>query len=284
MGQLRPFTGGINAFGSSYYIHYHQENIGYANGATKAPNIVGIFTAQRQQAAQAGVEAYRQLLLPNISSDSQELLNELFANEDAMSEFDKQIKEQIQENLSNDNRVQELMSLQRQLFNPKSSFINSFQNAGAQIKSFDELLETLAKAADLLETKEGAALAGILRGATSGASRAPSIKIMGLKLQKALDTFIKQNNGNVFSQNQAKKAAEEINKLASVMVSKTTKSGTSYSKGAIQHLVDNIFNVGFAEGLVAVATKIGNKAINDSFLELTGSKTHNLFVFEPGQG
>ena len=283
MEQLRPFTGGINAFGGSYYIHYHQENIGYANGASKAPNIVSTFAMQKQQAAQAGIEAYKKLLLPNISSDSQDLLNELFMDDDMMSEFDKQIKEQIQNNLTKDNRVEQLMGLQRNLFNPKSSFINSFQNAGAQIKSFDELLDTLAKAADLLETKEGAALAAILRGTTSGVSNAPSIRVMGLKLQKALDNFIAQNNGKIFSQEQARKAAEEINKLASAMVSKTTKSGTSYSKGAIQHLVDNIFNVGFAEGLVAVASKLGNKAINDSFLELTGSKSHNLFIFEPGQ-
>ena len=99
--ELRPYTGGIFRYDNFYYIHFHQQNIGYADGRTSVPDITSIFASQKQQAYATSLEAYKSLFIPNISNASQELLNEVFNNNKNLAEMDDQIRQQIQNNISN---------------------------------------------------------------------------------------------------------------------------------------------------------------------------------------
>lgn len=282
---LRPYTGGIFRYDNFYYIHFHQQNIGYADGRTSVPDITSIFTSQKQQAYATSLEAYKSLFIPNISNASQELLNEVFNNDKNLAEMDDQIRQQIQNNISNNmGKLEGLMSLQRGLYNTKDSFINTFSRAGQQIASYDQLLETIAQATELLGTKTGAGLAVAIRAAKSSQGNAQNIRVMGTQLQKSLDEFLRNNNGNSVEEKQIQQAVATINSLAAAMTSKETGRGTSLTKNNLSRLIDAIFNTGLAEGMYGLAATLAYENINDSFLSLTGKAQHELFVYKPNEG
>ena len=283
-GTLNAFQKGIKYFDPSYYIHYHQENIGLADGNGKIPNIITIFKQAHQRASQDALNSYKELLKPNISSNSYELLNEIFNDKNILTELDEEVRIQLQNKLGDNHRLQNLMKIEREIFDPRDGFIKSFQNSGQQISSFNTLLQKLADAARLLKTKEGANLAAAILTAQSSSEKGQTIKSMGLKLQNAINDFIKNNNGATFSQQAAVKAANTINNLASAMITKETKSGSSYSSSSINRLISRIFDTGFAESIAAMSANLARTTIDQACISLTGDDPHNLFKYIPGEG
>lgn len=277
------FQKGIKYFDPSYYIHYHQENIGLADGRGKVPDIITIFKQTHQKASQEAINSYKELLKPNISSNSYELLNEVFNDKDILTELDEEVRTQLQNKIADNHRLQNLMKIEREIFNPKNGFIQSFQNSGQQISSFNTLLEKLADAARLLKTKEGADLAGAILTAQSTSNRGQTVKTMGLKLQEAMNYFIQANNGKTFSQQAAIKAANTINNLASAMITKETKGGSSYSSSSINKLISRIFDTGFAESIAAMSANLARTNIDQALISLTGENPYNLYKYTPGE-
>lgn len=278
------FKGGIFAFGNLYYIHYHQQNIGYADGRNTAPNITSIFKSQKDDAYWQSLHAYKSLFQANLSNASGILLSEIF-NTETLAQIDNELRKRIQTNIENNmGTLSSLMEKQRSIFNGKKAFINTFQQAGQQIKSFDNLLETLAEAVELVQSPLGGQLASAIRLAQTQTGGAQNVKTMGIQLQNALNNFLRPAEGQIVTDQQMVKAVETINNLAKAMTSKETKSGTTLTKANLTKLIDAIFNTGLAEGCLGIAATLATNAVDDSIVSLTGQDTHSLFTFKKGEG
>ena len=284
MPTSRPFKGGIFAFGNVYYIHFHQQNIGYADGRNTVPNITSIFKSQKDDAYIQSLKAYKSLFKANLSDASGILLNEIF-NTETLAQIDDELRKRIQINIeSNMGTLSSLMEKQRSIFKGKNAFINTFQQAGQQIKSFDNLLEILAEAVTLVQSPLGGQLASAIRQAQTKIGGAQNVRIMGIQLQNALNNFLNSADGQVVTDQQMIKAVETINNLAKAMTSKETKSGTTLTKANLTKLIDAIFNTGLAEGCLAMAATLANNSAEKAMVSLTGQDSHVLCTYKRDEG
>ena len=260
----RGYTGPIIAF-NGYYIHYHQKNIGKANNSS-IPNIVEIFNSHREDVLTASKNTYRKMFKSNvISASSMELLGEVFSDDNTFSELDKQMTKQVQAMIDT-KKLEKLMAIQRKTVENKDFSILLSKKNSEKFAALDKLLTQLYKCCKILND-DGGQLAAILATTIRGKKTKNTLT----NLQRALNNFIKNNNGETIDEQRAVAAAEAINVLALNLIEGKTRSGTTLTVNSVKDTVDYIFNTGFAEGVASILNDTIDKSIKKAVkTSLTG--------------
>lgn len=263
------YTGSIIAF-NGYYIHYHQENIGKADGHS-VPDIVSTFQSHRTDVLTQSKETYKKLFKESIlKGSSRKLLNEAFSKEDVLTEIDRQMTKQMQELIATD-KLQLLMEKQRSLYQGKQGNINfvNLLSSGSkeQIEELDKLISVLIECCKILNSTDGSQLAIELIN-----FRKSNFDLQ--RLQQALDDFTKENDNELISidRQRAISAAQSINALARGLIAGKTSKGKELTTQGAQKMVDAIFNTGFGEAVASMIDETANAPINRGLIELTGKK------------
>lgn len=258
--------------GGDIYVHLHVGNIGKAMNGSPIPSgqVANIFRERKNQALQASKTQFKNLFKNSLNKESAELLNEVFNNDDLMSNLQNEMAAKFQQSLAID-KMQALMSIQRSGIATGKFAQSLLSNSKQSIQSFDILLNSLASAASLLNTDSGARLAALL----SHQHHATNTQQFGDFLLQALLIFEKQNQKVFLSEleiQQADQIIENIKALGRALQTGKTGSKESLTKGAIIKMVENIFNTGFAESISAMLVNTACLSIDETLASLTGSK------------
>lgn len=277
-----------------YYIHHHQKNIGRANGQnTDSNSITNILQSQKQQALASSKYNYKQLLQSQLDGDSMILLNTLYNEDKFISTLDKGLKESIQQGLDKNLKQVKLMELYRGQL-AKNSFSKAFDNAATRVADFNKLLESLAEASQLIESQDGANLALALLAQRKSSEGGASISSLGQRLEQALNSFTRNNDGSAFQQEQLSRAVQYMNYLAQGLKTGAFATSKDKDKGLTEKNVStsigHIFNLGFAEGIVNISDKMAISALDNTFKTIftgegqifKGANPVASITYEPG--
>ena len=261
--------------GGNIYVHLHVRNIGRAmNGPSVAPSqVASIFKERKNQALNATKKQFRTLFKNSLDTESVELLNQVFNNDDLMTELQRQIGEKLQKALSVD-KMQALMAIQKSGIATDNFAQTILEQSEESIKNFDILLNSLAQAASLLDTKSGARLAVLLSHQHKINNRIQ----LGRFLSKALSDFEKENQKVLMTDleiQQADQIAGTIKSLAKALQTGKIKKGKgdTIGKAAVRRMIESIFNTGFAESISAILKNTTFVSLGQAFqATLTGSK------------
>lgn len=267
------YSGPISRKGG-YYIHYHQENIGKAEN-NSVPDIINVFKSQKQKALQESKNAYKYMFKKNLlNSSSIELLNEIFSDDNMMTELNNQMQKALEESIRVD-KLQQLMAAQRGVTEGSGAFAKVYNKTGEdRIKAFSDLLETLSNCCKLLDSEQGSAIAVNLLNIKGSLSKTISNVNIGKKLQKAVKDFATTNEGATIDEQRVAAAAQSINAFANLLITKKTQKGEGLTSGSIQRMINHIFSDGFAEGVSSILNNTVDMNIDNAILSLEGRTTY----------
>lgn len=273
------YSGPISRKGG-YYIHYHQENIGRAENHS-VPDIINVFKSQKQQALQDSKNAYRHMFKRNtLGASSMTLLNEVFNDDDMMTELNNQMSKALEESIRTD-KIESLISMQRNVAEGKHAFSKIYNKSGEdRIKAFSDLLEVFSKCCNLLDSEQGSALAVNLLDVKNSLSKTISNVNIGKKLQKAVKDFAEISEGATIDEQRAAAAAQSINSFASLLITKETSRKTSVTSKTMQSMINHIFSDGFAEGVSSILANVANMNIDKTLLSLEGKTSQKGVIIK----
>lgn len=258
--------------GGNIYVHLHVKNIGRAMGGDSVDpsSVASIFRERKKQALEASKTQFKTLFKNSLDNKSVELLNQVFNNDDLMTELQKEMGKKFQQALSVD-KMQSLMDIQRSVATGKLA-ASILANSQRSIKDFDTLLQSLSRAAELLGTESGARLAILL----SHQHKIGNSQQLGDFLLNALSTFEKQNQKILLTDlelQQADQVVSNIRALANALSTGVTAGNKKLTQSAMVKMVENIFNTGFAESISAMLKNTAYVALDQTFkAALTGSE------------
>ena len=258
--------------GGNIYVHLHVKNIGRAmEGDSISPSsVASIFRERKRQALDASKNQYKVLFKNSLDKKSAELLNQVFNNDDLMTQLQEEMGKKFQQALSVD-KMQSLMNIQRSIAN--KNFANMIlNNSKKSIENFDILLKSLSDAAKLLDTESGARLAALL----SHQHKINNSQQLGSFLLNALSTFEKENQKILLSGleiQQADQIVSNIKALANALATNKISNSKSLTQSAIVKMIENIFNTGFAESISAILKNTAYVTLDQKFkASLTGNQ------------
>lgn len=275
----RYYSGSYNyGSGGDIYVHLHVNNIGRAmQGQPVNPDdVANIFRQRKQQALQASKFQFKTLFKNSLDNNSQQLLNQVFNNDDLMTQLQQQMGKKFQQALAVD-KMRKLMELQRSGITTQNFAKELISNSEQSLKNFNDLLMALEEAVKLLNMDTGA-LGAIFADRKNFHSTSASD--MGMYLSNALDSYIKNNNKKLMTNLEIQQAEEIINRirpLANVLKKIKTDIGSGKEKskkaGAIKKITQDIFNTGFAESISAMLKQTAYVEIDKTFKSsLTGAE------------
>lgn len=268
---------------AAYYIHYHQENIGKANNTETVPNIVNSFKAQKKAAYEESKSAYKRMFKDNLSDNSKELLDELFSDDNLMTEVNKEMEKSLEAALDTD-KLQSLMAQQRTLINEQTVFSKIMGRDTVQrVQGFSDLIEGLANACILLESEEGAYVAAQLLKVKDSITRKTTRAAAGKKIQNAIKRFAINNNGATVDERRMIHAANAINALANQLITGKTKKGDSITAKSLKRVIDNVFSLGFSEAVATFVNNTAEIAVDQTLMRLAGKDTTKALTYDKGQ-
>lgn len=264
-------------YGNYYYIHLHKQNIGRMAGGPRQTDasIASIFGSYKRATAKALKNQYigyvkgsinqanNQPIKPGVQAILDETLN---VNNNSVDQILTRLHSALQTGFEAQFDNKAVLSAMRKHAGihwslkdniPAQELDKIFQSNGENgdpiqgFKFLDEILKTLEFTCKLLNTNQGSDLAVILSNQINNYS---STKELGINLQKALNNFIKDNNGaKINKQNltEGMIAAELLNNFAITLKNNQTKSGqknnTLLSVRALQSLFQNNIFPGLLE-------------------------------------
>lgn len=263
--------------GGNIYVHLHVANIGRAMGGSPVPpsEVADIFRQRKKQALQASKKQFKTLFINSLNKDGAILLQEVFNNDDLMSELQRQIGSKFEQALAVD-KMQKLMEIERSGIATDHFAQTILKNSTQSIRSFDILLNSLSQACKLLGTESGATFAAIL----SHGHNVTSTSEMGIFLLKALKQFQKKSNKELMTDlqiQQGQQIVESINALGRALKKGKTSSGDKLGKAGVRRMIQSIFNTGFAESISAIIKDTAYVLIDDSLkASLTGASVAEI--------
>lgn len=266
-----------------YYIHKHLQDLGRAAGGQRLADadLYARFQAHKEQAIAASKTQYKDLMKNSMTPESIQLINAAFEEDGSsiMLEINKQMEERLKESL-NINKMQELMEIQKKAVSDSIGANLLGGDSKNAITAFDNLLDGLAKAMQLLNSPQADDIANAFL-AQKGYQRNVGIEKMGARLQKALSIYTKSANGNTIEMQRVDQAVQNINALATAFTSGKTTSGKDITADSIKNMIDNIFSTGFAEGIASMIDNSAQLTVNQSLIRLTGSDTTQIQITDP---
>lgn len=205
-------------YGGGYYIHLHQKNIGrlkspgYSDSQVSISTIAKDFADQKKNAQQAIQTQYKELFLANVVSQKDySAINALLNKDnDNLDKINEALKKYFQEGL-NSNIIQKLIQKQQNIVWDETEMTKALQEGGESMKSFDSLLDNLAKAVKILD-KNGKDIALILINAKNTQTT--------VEMGEYLYTALKEAERKIFGTETDPKTKKEVVKEA-VTINKT---------------------------------------------------------------
>lgn len=271
---------------TNYYIHKHLQNIGRAaeGKALDDAELYARFAAHKEQALAASKTQYMNLMRNSMTPESMQLLNAAFEENGAsiMSEINNQMSSALRESLSID-KLQQLMEIQKKTASNSIGKTLKDGKGTAAAKAFDDLLEALAKAMQLIGGPQSDDIANALLAQRygEGVKINPGIKRMGSRLLKALSVYSKAADMTTIETQRIDQAVQTINSLAVALGKEKTSEGKDITANAIKNMIDNIFNTGFAEGVASMIDNSAQLAVNQSLIRLTGTDKTKIQITDP---
>ena len=260
--------------GGSIYVHLHVKNIGRAMGgnAISPGQVISVFRSYKKQALDASKTQFKTLFEGSLDEKSAMLLNEVFNDDDLMTELQKEVGEKLQEALAVD-KMRALMEIQKSGIATDKFAQTILKKSKDSIQNFNILLNSLAQAASLLGTESGARLAALLSHENTVNNR----KQLGVFLLRALETFQKQNQKVFMTELEIQQAEQIIGNIRSLARSlktgKLANDKDTLTKSAIRRMIQSIFNTGFAESISAIIKETAYVSLDESFKALLSGGT-----------
>lgn len=261
--------------GGNIYVHLHVANIGHAMGGQPVPpsEVADIFKQRKKQALQASKKQFKTLFMNSLNKNGAALLQEVFNNDDLITELQRQIGSKFEQTLATD-KMQKLMEIERSgvATNHFAQAILGNSEVKQPIKIFNTLLESLSQACDLLKNNFGGAFAAIL---DQGIGTIRTSSQMGEFLLNAINQFQRNNNKKLMTRLQIQQGNQimgTINALGNALSTGLTGGGNKLTKDAIRKMIQSIFNTGFAESISAIIKATAYVSMDNTFkASLTGS-------------
>lgn len=262
-----------NAYTGSYnynnteniYVHLHSNNIGKAAGKSGiTPNEISqVFQDQRNKAIDASQRQFKDLFFESLDEDSRKLLEAAFeSGQTNMTDVQREIGRQLQEAL-NIQKLQNLMDLETKRYNI-NDLAQRIINENS-LEAYNELINLLQDAVDLITSKEGSLLAvGLLRPKNVNGSY--SFRGKRSKLLRALEEFKNQNNGKEILDQDIKRINAIIGFINSLAEKLAETSGRNRRDGynsadTLKSAIENVFSSGFAEVLAGEIKRTSENTI-----------------------
>lgn len=275
----RPYTGPMQ-WGpekSLYYIHIHQQNIGKAENGNYRKLATELRT-QKKQALTASKKYYKTLFTNSLSSKAKTLLGEALEEDSVMTELDNQLTKALKDFIDSP-KLHALLSTQVEVAN-KNLALDIAKRGKPAITAYNELLETLAKCCELINSKEGAALGALLLSERheTGGDRFLAVSA-GKSLRRALTQFRIENEKKTVEQKALDHVAKKINEFANHLIEHRKQNNKKLTEKGVQGVIDKIiFSQGFAEALTGIAKKTALKAVNKMEVDYIGDNRGKVML------
>lgn len=263
--------------GGNIYVHLHVKNIGRAMGGIPITptEVASIFQDRKKQALDASKKQFKTLFFNSLNEDSKKLLNQVFNNDNLMTDLQNELGKKVEDALAVDKMIQ-LMEIERSGIATDNFAKTILSNSQDSIKNFNILLNSLEEACKLLGTESGSSFAAILSHSTN----VKNTKDMGSFLLQAIDQFKKANNKKLMSElqiQQGQQIIESINALGRALKTGRTSGGDTLGRSAIRRMIESIFNTGFAESISAIIKQTTFVSLDKNFkAALTGATTAQI--------
>lgn len=276
---FKPYTGNPVFEGADFYIHKRKRDIGKAagNAAMSDKDISREFSRQKEQAGEASKTYYKELFLENldVKDDGLLILNEAFEEDtnSIIQEIDKQLKEKLQSAI-NKKDLEKLMQYYKDSSEISKDLLLESRKATA---AFNQLLQNLADASNLINGPYGKALGAFLVYYKENGRKKMSLSQMGQTLTDAITSFMYLNP--IISLEESK-IIDVINAIQTLgknfTVGKTSNQKADIVESNITNVVDSVFQKGFSEVIGSQLNSVAGLAINEELAKIKGSETTQI--------
>lgn len=269
------------------YIHQHSYCIGNAmkGSAESDSSLSKVFASQKTAASNAVKKFYTKLYIDNLSLSEQELalLSSAFevSSEELIKMIDKAVKDKMGDLMSKENLENLLEQQKNAVKNAKDMFSG---DAKKQLKAFNDMLDAISKASELVTSKHSTALAQLL--ANLKYKRFIGLSQMGGKLENAIDTFVKTNKITKADDEQMFKVVSALKTFANTLSTGVTKGNKKnlLTQDNIVKVIDSLFSPAFSESIASVLKGVEEHAAIDTLkASLTGTDSpHGILTDHRG--
>ena len=259
------------------YIHLQKEHIGALYGYGNWDNLSSILSESRNKGR--ALNNYRNFFASSLSKESRNMFRNL-SNMDKdkfIADANAAMKE-VLEKRTHTNMYKELYEIKQNMVSA-TSVAQKLQNGKDALLECDNLLTPLSEAVRLIESPEtggNALLADLLANNTAGKKMKASN--MGIKIEKALDTYLRSNNykglsgAKLQAMNESVRALNNLAQNLKTKQKKGAKDGEYLNKNGWTTIFSNLFSLTFAESLGAVLFEHAFSAAEGAVIDMVGSK------------
>lgn len=271
------YTGPYIYQNNDFYIHQHAECVGRATDKAAVSDglLAKKFSAQKGAAISAAKNYYQTLFLDNLNLSEEDLLLLRGAFEEDLEQVIKTIDNQVKTQMNkvmDRSSLEKLMAIQinsaiaaRELLNPKSK---------QSLQAFNNIVNSLADASELINSPLGSDLAILLRHSTY--KKNMGIAQMGQKLYDAVDKFSKTKKVLEVNDKRINQVIKSLKTMSSTLIkNKTTAKKKSLTEDNIVDVIDSVFNPGFAEAIASQVKETAKFSLEDALIDLTGTKSYH---------
>ena len=280
MATNNPYRGSV-LIRNNYYIHKHVENIGQANGngiqGVNPDYLIDNYETQKEKIFNTSKAIFKNLLSDSINEGAESLLETAFNNDDNITKLTNEIQSALQESLSV-NIIEKGLQLQKDINIDYNKIITG--KGKQKIEEFDKLLQVIADACKLLQSKEGNDLAAALLALQNKGNNTQT-KTLGKELQKALDIFSQKNKGESINRQRVQRVVKYINDLGNLLIKysdPSIKKDADKRKKGMASAMSNLFGTGLQEVFTSMVHKSVNASIDSSCIKLIGDKSDNTIT------
>ena len=259
------------------YIHLKKEHIGALYGYGSWGNLSSILSESRNRGRV--LNDYRNFFASSLSKDSKDMFRNL-SNMDKdkfIADANAAMKEVLEERI-HINMYEELYNIKKNMVSA-TSIAQKLQNGKDALLECDSLLIPISEAIRLIESPEiggNALLADLLAKNTEGKKIKASN--MGIKIEKALDAYLKSNNykglsgAKLQAMNESVRALNNLAQNLKTKQKKGAKEGEYLNKNGWTTIFSNLFSLTFAEALGAVLFEHAFAAAEGTIIDMVGAK------------
>lgn len=260
------------------YIHLQRKHIGALYGYGSWGNLSSILSESRNRGRL--LNNYRNYFVSSLSKDAKEMFRDLtnMEKDKVIKNANVAMQEVLEQKLSAD-LFKQLYEIKQNMVSA-TSIANKLKNNTNALLECDNLLVPISQAIKMIETADGgdAILADLLTKNLKSGQKMRALN-MGIKIEKAVDTFLNSNNykGLTGAKLQAMdESVRALNNLAQNLKTrqkKGAKSNEYLGKDSWTTIFSNLFSLSFVESLGAVALEHAFAASSGAVVDMVGGKS-----------
>lgn len=271
-----------NKYPGLYVVHLYASDIGIAeqgSPVTDFSSLAAEYNARKTKVLIATKNQYQRLFINSLDSQSQQLLSDVFSNDDLMSELNTELGKQLKSALSID-KMAKLMEAQRAILGDtgiSQKFADDIlKNTKTGIQNLNKVLKAMSECAKITFGQETGKLLGdiLVHDRIYNKKKRETI---GQGLQNAINSFKVKAQGQGLTQfqlSQMNLIVEKVNALThNLITGKTAKNDKDISAQGLMKNIDAIFNTGFAESVAAMPNHLAQNVMGEAVKPLLTGAT-----------